>query len=147
MRNLSSRRRRERGAAAVEFALVLPMFLCALGLVMNVGIGFFARFQLTNYASAAARSCVSQVNVNSAALGGCVNQYMSSTDLSTLEGLCNNLTVTPMVMPGPSNNPAMQILQVQVTCNAMWVTFANAINLEDRTSWMITVKSQMPFAI
>ena len=139
--------RGQRGAAAVEFALVLPMFLCALGLVMNTGIAFFARYQLTNFTSSAARYCVSQVNMPASQLDTCARAYMNSVDISVLEGLCHNITAQTVISAGPGSNPKMNVLEVQVTCNALWVTLANAMPGRSIDALQLTVKSAMPFSI
>ncbi|MDU0312662.1 TadE/TadG family type IV pilus assembly protein [Phycicoccus sp. M110.8] len=55
-------RRRERGAAAVEFALVLPVLLMLVGAVLDFGNMYRQQIQLTN----AARDGVRQVVANSA---------------------------------------------------------------------------------
>lgn len=138
-------KRKQRGAIAVEFALVVPLFLTMLGLVMNTGLSYFARFQLTNAASAAARYCVSQVNVSQNSVSGCVSNYMNAIDLQVVSGLCHNITVTPAVLPGPGGNASMKLLQVNVSCDAIWVTAANAVTRETRDFWTINMSSAMPF--
>jgi Flp pilus assembly protein TadG len=59
MRMLLSRRRRgERGAAAVEFALVVPLLLVVLFGIVNFGFVFAQQLSLSNGARQAARFAV-----------------------------------------------------------------------------------------
>lgn len=51
-------RRQERGAAAVEFAILLPLFLLVLGGITDWGRFFFTQIQLANAAREGARAAV-----------------------------------------------------------------------------------------
>jgi Flp pilus assembly protein TadG len=51
---------RERGAAAVEFALILPVLLMLVGGVIDFGVMYYKQIELTN----AARDGVRQIVVN-----------------------------------------------------------------------------------
>lgn len=55
-------RPRERGAAAVEFALVLPILLLFLGGIIDFGRAFFTQVVLTNAAREGVRAAVVQVD-------------------------------------------------------------------------------------
>lgn len=51
-----TRRRRESGAAAVEFALVVPLLVAMILGIVEFGFAFNFRSQVSNYAMTAARS-------------------------------------------------------------------------------------------
>ena len=55
-RRRTPRSRREIGAAAVEFALILPILLLLLGGIVDYGRFFFTQVQLTNAAREGARA-------------------------------------------------------------------------------------------
>jgi Flp pilus assembly protein TadG len=48
----------ERGAAVVEFAIMLPLFLLVIGGVVDFGRAFFTQIQLTNAAREGARAAI-----------------------------------------------------------------------------------------
>ncbi|MGB8382597.1 MAG: TadE family protein, partial [Dermatophilaceae bacterium] len=50
--------RRERGAAAIEFALLLPVFLLVIAGIVDFGRAFFTQIELTNAAREGARAAV-----------------------------------------------------------------------------------------
>ena len=49
---------RERGAAAVELAITLPVVLLIIGGIVDFGLFFFAQIQLTNAAREGARAAI-----------------------------------------------------------------------------------------
>lgn len=53
-----TRRRADRGASAVEFALVLPLFLLVIAGVVDFGRAFFTQVILTNAAREGARAAI-----------------------------------------------------------------------------------------
>lgn len=66
-----TRRRRQRGAAAVEFALILPLLLIMLLGIIDFGLYFFNDLQLTHVARDAARYLsVGKVAEANAAIAG-----------------------------------------------------------------------------
>ena len=52
----STRSRRERGAAAIEMAIVLPLLLLTLGGIIDLGRAFFTQVVLTNAAREGVRA-------------------------------------------------------------------------------------------
>ena len=56
------RGRSERGAAAVEFALLLPILVILLGGIVDYGRYFFAQIQLANAAREGARAAIVQAD-------------------------------------------------------------------------------------
>ncbi|WP_084327823.1 TadE/TadG family type IV pilus assembly protein [Intrasporangium oryzae] len=57
-RHEGRRSRRDRGAAAIEFALVLPLLLLAIAGIIDFGRAFFTQISLTNAAREAVRAAV-----------------------------------------------------------------------------------------
>lgn len=58
MRSREHRGRRERGAALVEFAIVLPLFLLLIGGMVDFGRAFYTEVMLTNAAREGARAAM-----------------------------------------------------------------------------------------
>jgi Flp pilus assembly protein TadG len=56
----------ERGAAAVEFALVLPLLITAMLAIIDYGFGFFRQQIVTNAAREGARAGATQPDITSA---------------------------------------------------------------------------------
>jgi Flp pilus assembly protein TadG len=69
-------RQRDRGAAAVEMAIVLPMLLLVIGGIVDFGRAFFTQVVITNAAREGARAAVVNANVQvrtqSAAYGAAI---------------------------------------------------------------------------
>lgn len=84
---------RERGAAAVEFALVLPLLLVLLLGIIDFGLYFYNDLQLTHVARDAARYL--SVNDMSAANGAIDKANLVSTSITSR-------SVTPGVQGGES---------------------------------------------
>jgi Flp pilus assembly protein TadG len=81
---MSQRRRRERGAAAVEMALVLPLLIMLLGGIVDYGRYFWTQVQLTNAAREGARAGITGVTtaevtarINTAAQPGLISGWQA----------------------------------------------------------------------
>jgi Flp pilus assembly pilin Flp len=115
--------RGEDGAAAVEFALLLPLLVLLLFGIIQFGIAFNARIQATNAAREAARTAVVGID-NWADLGGGVPFWnvvetkaglgnLTNCSLTTDNVVGGNLTVsfdfpTHLVIPFMPNPPEWQ---------------------------------------
>lgn len=58
MRAVTGERRRDRGVALVEFAIVLPLLLLLIGGIVDFGRAFFTEVMLTNAAREGARTAM-----------------------------------------------------------------------------------------
>ncbi|MGY3564733.1 TadE/TadG family type IV pilus assembly protein [Sinomonas sp. RB5] len=91
---------RERGAAAVEFALVLPVLILLVLGIVDFGRVFNAQQTLTFAARAGARAMVLQ-NSTSAAITAAQN---GASTLGTLPA--SAFTISPSACPAPGQTPA-----------------------------------------
>lgn len=154
MMRIRNRRANQRGAAALEFALVLPVLITLLGMMVAIGQGLKARHQMLNYATAAARYCAFQKPSPSmrGSLTGCVNSYVSyitSQDDTSLPP-CTNIQVTSSTVPSNAN-PDMYYLAVQMSCDASWVPVVGPLDgvgvQWPGASYQVLAKSSMPFML
>lgn len=88
LRKLLSVGRREEGAAALEFALVLPVLLILLLGTISVGHGLVLRFLLSSAAYDAARTCALKKTPTTA----CANQAVANK-LKGLQKWCSSTNV------------------------------------------------------
>lgn len=110
MRTLLSRRRRgERGAAAVEFALVVPLLLLILGGIFNFGFAFAQKLALDNAVRETARSAAvdtgkTQAQLQSAGVTTFKDSAIGtgpSTPVTITVGACKGTAFgTPVVATG-----------------------------------------------
>ena len=91
--------RGEDGAAAVEFALLLPLLVLLLFGIIQFGIAFNARIQATNAAREAARMAVIGVD-NWANLGGGVSFWNVVENQAGLGNLTNCSLITDNTVGG-----------------------------------------------
>lgn len=144
-------RKGQRGAVAVEFALVMPVLLTLLGMMTAIGLGLKARHQMLTYASSAARYCAFQkptANVKSSA-AACVNSYVNylvTQDKDNNMPPCTNTQVTSTVKAS-GVNPDLSYLVVEMSCLASWVPVVGPIAgvAWPGTTYQVIAKSSMPF--
>jgi Flp pilus assembly protein TadG len=107
-KDLAKRQRRERGAAAVEFALVVPLLL-----ILVLGIFEFGRaYNIQTTLSAAAREGVRVMALeNSASAARASTQAAAASAVSLSDA---QITVSPSICPepGPGATPATATVTV-----------------------------------
>ena len=123
MRVKDNRRQRELGAAALEFALTVPLFLAVLAATVYFGLALYTKFVMINAANAAVRACVSkQVGFTSnAQFTSCASAAFS--DLMKAPAY-NNLCGSASVVPAPGSLPLsfdrlrddVALLTLEITC-------------------------------
>ncbi|HQF02856.1 MAG TPA: TadE/TadG family type IV pilus assembly protein [Phycicoccus sp.] len=121
------RRTRERGAAAVEFALILPILLVLIGGIVDFGRAFFAQVVITNAAREGARAAV--VGADASARAAAAASGLPSAPAVTA-GSCPSTgsaqvtvtVVTPFdwILLGPALSliPGPELLPDQLTASA-----------------------------
>lgn len=147
--------RRARGAAAVEFALVLPWFLMVLAAMFSIGRGFWTEFVLLDIASATTRSCLAS-QPPPAAIPGDSSGYMTgcaTADVSTLTSQFTNLCPGSQVLSGVKTYPVPQafetanasntirMLEVTLTCNMPFILAKPGTS----ASYPIAARSSIPY--
>ncbi|QCU77506.1 pilus assembly protein [Citricoccus sp. SGAir0253] len=104
---------RERGAAAVEFALVVPVLLAIVLGIIEFGMIFNAQIQVTAAARDAAR-VVSITDEPATAMGDAVNVALASAPTVPIAPASVNIAVVPA---GTAANPCPAGSEVTVTIN------------------------------
>ncbi|MBA8793012.1 Flp pilus assembly protein TadG [Friedmanniella endophytica] len=92
------RTRTERGAAAVEFALVAPLLILLVVGITQFGRAYAAQAQLTNAARQAARTMALQSNVSAA-------QAAAQAAAPTLNLTTGQISVTPSTCTTSTSSP------------------------------------------
>jgi len=126
-----NRRRRERGAAAVEFALLSPVLLLLVAGCINFGLAGYAKFRLSDAAMVAVRSCVA------AGAGTCAGNAtnLARTRWPGASQVCNGNLQTTVLNQG-------NVITVSASCafqGGVMQAYMGMSNLSIRTS------AAMPF--
>lgn len=106
--------KRERGASAVEFAILLPVLLLVIAGIVDLGRFLFTQISLTNAAREGARAAV----VSSANLSGIQSRVSAAAPgmaLTTTASLC---------APGSTQNSS-----VTTSTNFSWIMLGPALSL------------------
>ena len=133
------RRSGEAGAAAAEFALVLPIFLMLLSGTISLGNAVFVRHQLITAATVAARTCVLAKDVTQGCAAGAAQpalQIVNNTCLAPAQVLTGT---TPVA--GGLN---VTLFNVTATCTVSWFPAPGLAEL-GLTTINLTASSAMPF--
>lgn len=122
---LRIRRKDERGGSAVEFALILPIFLLLILGLIQYGLIFLLHNQLTEAASDAARSAVVTTSqsgaqdIASAALDKDINHdgvgLLNTSSGCSTSGITCSVTALPSTDPACQNIPTTGYACLQVT--------------------------------
>ena len=111
--------RSERGASAVEFAIVVPVFLLFLVGIIQYGTIFLVRNQMTQAASDAARVAVTSSTMSAAetAAATALAQDLQHDGVGLMSAGCSNSAVSCTAVPATScSAPAgYECLQVTIT--------------------------------
>lgn len=104
----------ERGGAAIEFALVLPIFLLLVVAMLFLGQALSVRAALAGAVYSAARTCTLGRDPTQA----CANRVVTRRMGVVATGQCDNLTVTAanQAEPGFNGVGAVQAFQVTASC-------------------------------
>ena len=98
----SFRRRRlgSRGTAALEFAMVMPVFLAVIGICLVVGLGSMARMQMMSLAHQASRLCAIDPAFNSHNVASCIGPKVNQL-ASQPYAFIKVCQLAPAVVSGP----------------------------------------------
>jgi Flp pilus assembly protein TadG len=141
---------RERGAAAVEFALVLPSFLMITGMMISLCIALYTRYELAYVATTAARTCVmaSQPPNSRAAIENCARNQITQM-LRTLNTACTSSppAAVQSIQPGgePNASPALYLLTVSLSCNYNVLPMVRAVAPGTLTTIQLNAQAAMPY--
>lgn len=110
----------ESGAAAVEFALIIPVILAALTGIANYGLAMYNKMELVGAARAGAHQAILDRTDTTAIKNAVVNSTnlgITTTDVTTTESyLCADGTVVSLSTDACVNNDPMQYFMT-VTAN------------------------------
>jgi len=110
----------ERGAAAVEFALIIPVVLAALTGIANYGLAMYNKMELVGAARAGAQQAIIDRTDTTAIKNAVVNSSnvgITSADVTTTESyLCADGTVVSLSTDTCVNNDPLQYFMT-VTAN------------------------------
>jgi Flp pilus assembly protein TadG len=147
------RPRRQRGVAALEFAITVPVFLALLGGVIYFGLLLYAKFVMANAANAAVRSCViKNAGYKSKSIyEDCARRNFSALINTSSSGLCSrgvdNIQVNSIDLGARNGNPGMQLLTLSFDCKVN--SGSNLLNLANKGSitsmFTIPISSSMPY--
>ncbi len=117
-RTCPSANRKERGASAVEFALVLPLLLLVVAGIIDFGRALYTQVMLTNAAREGARAAVmgtpTPTDVATRARAGAIGLRTSTPTLQVLPSMC----------PGSDGNAT-----IQLSYRFEWLVLQPALNL------------------
>lgn len=127
-------RHRERGAAAVEMAIVLPLLLLLLGGIVDFGRAFYTKNILTNAAREGARAASS---------ASVVPADITARSQAALNGLTlSRATITPLGVPCTSATNA----GVRISYSFEWIFLPAVVGLIGQSSALpanLTAESRM----
>lgn len=124
------RRPGSRGPVALEFALVMPIFLLLISMMIVFGEAMWARMEMLNFATSTARLCTMTLPVNQASIGACATreygnfQQRSPMRWCTLSGPVLTTTAYSLERPSDPARPNLFLAQVAVSCAFTNLPFA-----------------------
>jgi len=134
------RGRRDQGAAALEFALVLPILVMLLIGTIAIGHGLVVRFLLSSAAYDAARACALARQPTQTCARTVVNNKLGG-----LTKWCKSLQVAAHSAPAPGFT-TVDTLEVELDCNASGVVSTTAyLGSHGMLFGNIRVKAAMPY--
>jgi len=104
--------RNDRGAAAVEFALILPILLLLIGGIVDFGRAFFTQVVITNAAREGARAAV-----------------VGADAVARASAAADGVTPTPTITAGTCPSTGTAQVTVVVKAKFDWILLGPALSL------------------
>lgn len=123
----------QKGAAMVEFALVLPLFLVMVFGIIEFGLLLFDEAVITNASREAARSAIAFRNpkLTIVDIQAVANNYTGSHLISFGSGASSTVTASPL--PSPTTNPITATAGANITVTVSYpytfLVFGNLLHL------------------
>ena len=143
MPRVRRRRHSERGAAAVEMALVLPVLLFLLMGMIDFGRAYSAQIQL----SAAAREGVRLASLNKTANTGDTN-YGDSAILARVQAAAGGVPTLTVVAPTATTPPSCPVTPDSVCiiyCPAQAATASATVDVTSGFTWITGISAISKF--
>lgn len=147
-------RGRTRGAAAVEFALTLPIFLVVVGAAFSFSLALIARFELANIADKALRDCILQYPQKGSQIQSCA-QSVAQTLYLEYRQPCIDGGLTARVVNLASSagtvknslNTQVHTLDLEMKCTWSYLPMMNLGGSASTgiTSMDLSVHTSMPY--
>ena len=141
-----------RGPVALEFALVLPVFLLLVSMVLTFGNAMWARLQMTNFAVSAVRLCTLSLPVSQAVVETCIsrqfNDWQSRQPIRVCKLAPPQLQAFPYTLERPSDpaRPNLFLEQVTLRCRYENIPFGGAIAWAASVpAFELTTRAAMPY--
>lgn len=153
MARLKQRRRGTRGAAALEFTLVVPWMFVIFGGLISFGLVVWAQYQLGMLTMETVRNCVasqqSLAGNAQSSLQACATSQFQTLYRNYGGQMCNQTptvqaTTTPVGTMLPSGKQTY-LLQVTASCQKNYIFLLNQYTQSSLTSQNIRAQSAMPF--
>lgn len=112
----------DRGAAAVEFAIILPLLFLVIGGVVDLGRALYSQVTLTNAAREGARAAVVGITA-----GSVETRAMTAIPEGPLRAAAN-VTINPPSGCVGSSDP-LDVVDVEVSAEFDWILLGPALNM------------------
>lgn len=135
----------QRGATAVEFAIVAPVFLLAIGFIVSVSTTMWSRFEIGNQANLAARACVLRLPMLSpSAIKNCTEDKFNSRVAAHAPFGCTNPHMVSTVSATAS--PRVDIVEMSITCDMQWLGMMLAFQTPSDAANVMLIRSEFPYS-
>ena len=147
---LTRRRPRERGVAALEFAIVAPMMVGLFGVLISFALVLWTQFCLGSLAQTTVRYCVArQASTGSVAdMTGCATSTPMQQYLSQNQHYCDTpltVTVLPAVAPLSAGMVRpVNLLTIKLSCHRNFFGWIRIVN-NSLVRQSVSAQASMPF--
>ncbi len=130
--------------------MIMPIYIGIVGFGYTVGMFLWSKYQLTQVAGLAARTCTSAIPALSAGAMDNCGKDMATTygGLMPPPSWCQGITYSGTVVDfNPPGAPTMSRLVVTISCTGSWLGMVNVQDgvTQGNTSVPVRVQVAMPF--